>query len=72
MRWSKDAFGERKIGRRRLHEVDPVAESPPRDGQHLGTLVEPGHAVAAGEQLLGDEACPGCDVEHRAAVARDA
>ena len=63
---------EGEVGRRRLDEVDRVAEAAPRDRQHVGALVEPGHAMAPGEQLLGDETGSGCDVEHRAAVARDA
>ena len=72
MRWSNEASGKGIVGRRRLDELDAVAEPPPRDGEHVGALVEPGDAVAAGEQLLRDEARSRRDVEHGAAVARDA
>ena len=32
--------GERDLRRRRLDELDAVAESLPRDGEHVGALVE--------------------------------
>ena len=72
VRWSNEASGNGIVGRRRLDELDPVTEPPPRDGEHVRALVEPGDAVSLGEQLLGDEPRPRRDVEHRAAVARDA
>ena len=64
--------GEGDLGRGRFDQLDPVAEPPPGDREHLGALVEPGDAVAACEQLLRDEARSRRDVEHGPAVARDA
>ncbi len=63
--------GEGDRSRGRLDELDPAAEAGASAGEHVGALVEAGDDVPAGEQPLGDEARPGGDVEHRAAVVGD-
>ena len=72
MRWSKEASGKGIAVADASTSGHAAAEAPPRGGEHVRALVEPGHRVAAGEEQLRDEAGPRRDVEHRAAVVRHA
>ena len=74
MRWSKEASGNGIAVADASTSCDPAVEAPSRGGEHVRALVEPRHLVPAGEEPLRDEAGPGRDVEHGAAVvghARD-
>jgi hypothetical protein len=62
---------EGKRLRRGLDELGPTGESFPRNGQHLGRLVETDNRVTAREQSFSDEPCSGRDVEHAPAVGGD-
>ncbi len=63
VRWSNDPSTNGKRVRGALDQLDAVAEPATCDRQHVRALIEAGHPKAPPQELLGDEAGPGCDIE---------